>query len=85
MPRQPAAIFEIIDAGGRALYLLSLPQGAIKELYFGIRTDDEMADNLYYKATELHPHLTVYECNLNKGNLTVGFGPYRTIAECAAG
>jgi Protein of unknown function (DUF2971) len=67
--------FEIVDAGRRDLYLLSLPPGSIQEVYFGIRADIQTCDDLFCEATKLHPNLSVFESTLDMGNLTVGFGP----------
>ncbi len=74
--------FDIIQLEeNRPLYVLSLSPGAIKEVYFGIKSDLEESDNLYYAANELHQNLSVYECSLDIGDLSVGFDKYVTIAE----
>jgi hypothetical protein len=72
----PSGHFEIVDARGRDLYVLSLPQDSIKELYFGIRADMQAADDLFYEAKRLHPNLSVFESKLDKGNLSVRFDKY---------
>ena len=81
----PSGHFEIIDVGGRPLYLLSLPPSSVKEVHFGFRADIQICDDLFYEATELHPGLSFFECTLDKGGMTVGIRPYTTLAEAAAG
>jgi Protein of unknown function (DUF2971) len=73
--------FKIVSTGDRVLHLFSLPKKAIKEVYFGLRTDNDASDNLYYEIKELLPDLSVFECQLDDSALTVGYVPYTTVAE----
>jgi hypothetical protein len=75
--------FNIVNLGDRTLYTLSLLPGCIRELYFGIRSDDEEADALYYAAKEAHPKLTVYECSLDANAQSVGYRNYITLADAS--
>jgi len=75
--------FNIVNLGDRTLYALSLLPGCIRELYIGIRTDDEKADALYYSSKEAHPKLTVYECTLDANAQSVGYKNYITLAEAS--
>lgn len=76
-----SGIFDIISVNDRDLYLFNLPEKAIQEVYFGFRSDSEKSDKLYYQIKEHHPQISVYECNLNTSNLTVGYGQYHAIGD----
>lgn len=75
--------FSMVQHNGRPLYVLSLPKGCIRELYFGIRSDDEAADALYHRAKADNPDLVAYECRLDVDALSVGFSSYVTLAHAA--
>jgi hypothetical protein len=51
----PSGRFESVDISGRFLYLFSLAPGSIKELYFGIRTDQKAARDLCKQAQTYTP------------------------------
>ena len=69
----------------RDIYLYSLPPGSIAEMYIGFKVDPFSADELFEKAKQDRPKLDVYECNLDSGNLSVGFRRYVTIADATVG
>ncbi len=81
--RTQSGEFEIIDTGGRPLFLYALPKDAIKEVYFGFRSHDQNSEDLYYRINGKYPAASVYECKLHSGAMTVGFDRYVTIAEAA--
>jgi Protein of unknown function (DUF2971) len=68
----PSGSFQVLTSGGRKYFLYSLPAGSIRELYIGIRAPTEM-DSFFLSARQHNPNLTVYECTLDDGALTVGF------------
>jgi hypothetical protein len=80
----PSGHFEINRSLGRDLYLYSLPPNSIREVYFGIRADQEDADDIVARAREIHPQLSVFECMLDSGKLAVEFRKYVSLAEAAA-
>lgn len=77
----PSGTFFVREVNGHPLYLYALPQGCIRELYFGIRTDDEASNALYCQAKALNPDLSVYECKLDADALSVEYGNYITLAD----
>lgn len=76
--------FNITKAGERTLHLLALPEGAIKEVYFGLRTEHPDTDDLYYAAKKAAPDLKFFDCVLDDGDFTVKHEPYVTMAEAAS-
>lgn len=76
--------FQLDSSRGRPLYLYALPPDSIRELYIGVKADDEAADALVYRAKTLHPQLSAYECVLDSGSLMVGYSDYVSIADAAA-
>jgi hypothetical protein len=81
----PSGDFKIIKAKDRLLHLLALPKGALKEVYFGLRSADSPTDDLYYEAKKIDPNLKIFECQLDDGAFTVEFAPYATSAEATLG
>jgi hypothetical protein len=81
----PSGRFEVDKSSGRDLYLYALPPGSIRELYVGIRSDDQAADGLVAQAKKRHPALSAYECVLDDGKLSVGFSEYVLMADAARG
>lgn len=81
----PSGRFSVADHKGQPLHLLAVPGEALREVYFGFRTDDERADEMSYRAREAYPHLSIFECKLLPDSFAVGVAPYITIAEAVAG
>lgn len=79
----PSGTFLVREVNGHPLYLYALPQGCIRELYFGIRTDDEAANALYCQAKAINPDLSVYECKLDANALSVEYCNYITLSNAA--
>jgi hypothetical protein len=75
---------EIVTVNARNLYCLSLPQDAIAELYFGFKTDIQVADDLFYQVRRQYPHIPIYDCNLDSSNFSIGFAAYKPNAESAS-
>ena len=46
-----------------------LPHDSIKEIYFGLRSEDDASDDLYDRATKAHKELNAYQCQLTPGDL----------------
>lgn len=61
--------FHVIDVHGKPMYLYALPPNSVKEIYFGIRSEDETSDDLHSRATAAHPGVAAYQCYLRPGNL----------------
>jgi hypothetical protein len=76
----PSGRFEIGDIGGCFLYLFSLVPGSIRELYFGIRTDQKAARDLCKQALDLEANLSVFQCETNNNELSVAVVPYSDLA-----
>jgi hypothetical protein len=81
----PSGRFEIVDISGRFLYLFSLAPGSIKELYFGIRTDQKAARDLCKQALDLHANLSVFQCETNNSDLSVTVSPYSDVTKRTTG
>jgi hypothetical protein len=79
----PSGDFKIIKVNDKLLHLLALPKGALKEVYFGLRSEHDQTDDLYYEAKEIDSNLRFFDCQLDDGAFTVEFAPYATIAETA--
>jgi hypothetical protein len=77
----PSGHFDLITDGGRELHLYSLPSRSIVELYIGFRADLDTSDKLFEQVKQHNPQLAVYECNLDSGNLSVGFTEYALVDE----
>jgi hypothetical protein len=76
-PNTDSGQFSVSD--GRFFY--RLPRGSIKEMYFGFRSDHGAAETLYDQARRSHTALSIYECKLDSGALSVGYHKYVSIAE----
>ncbi|TPK41278.1 DUF2971 domain-containing protein [Mesorhizobium sp. B2-5-4] len=81
----PSGRFTVSRNNDRDLHLYSLPHGSIRELYFGIRADQQSTDALAFNARTMNPQLSVFECVLDDSNLTAGFSKYASLADSAAG
>lgn len=63
--------FTTIDVGGRPLYLLDLPKGAIKEIYVGARSEFLNADkalDLIKSIRSYQPQVNVYGCKISNNS-----------------
>ena len=66
-----SGIFKTIDDGGRPLYLLDLPKGAIKELYIGALSeflDANKALDLIKSIRSYQPQVNVYGCKISNSS-----------------
>jgi DUF2971 family protein len=63
--------FGIIETTGkRPIYLYKLPEGSIREVYFGCKADPEASEALNAEAHRLHDFAS-FECNLHSDDFTV--------------
>jgi hypothetical protein len=76
-----SGVFDGITVNGRELYLFSLPENAVQEVYFGLRSDLEESNRLYLQIKERHHEVSVYECELDESKFQVGFRKYSRIDE----
>lgn len=63
--------FTTIDVGGRPLYLLDLPNDAIKEVYIGAHSDFMDADkalDLIKSIRNHQPQFNMYRCKINNSS-----------------
>lgn len=77
--------FSIVPMPERILHLYSLPGGAIREVYFGIRADLDATDAVAARLAEVDPSISVFEAVLDDGALSVGAQPYVSLVEAARG
>lgn len=81
----PSGTFSIVSTTERTLHLYSLPKGAIREVYFGIRADLGATDAVAARLAKADPSIAVFESILDDGALSVGARPYVSLAEAARG
>lgn len=63
--------FTTIDVGGRPLYLLDLPKGAIKEVYIGARSEflhPDKALDLIKSIKSHQPQVNIYGCKISNSS-----------------
>lgn len=75
--------FSIVATEERTLHLYSLPKGAIREVYFGIRADLGAVDAVAARVAKADPSIAVFESVLDNGALSVGAQPYVSLEEVA--
>ena len=73
--------FQKIYVKDRPLFILSMSENAIREVYFGCRMDYDVAHEFHNWAVAKYPHLNVHKCQLNNSSLSLGYIKYNTIAE----
>ncbi|MGH1463319.1 MAG: DUF2971 domain-containing protein [Neptuniibacter sp.] len=59
--------FNILEVNDRPLYLLDLPENAIREVYFGVRSEAMLPQNALELVEKIHstrPEVTVYGCGI---------------------
>lgn len=77
--------FSIVLTQERILHLYSLPGGAIREVYFGIRADLDATDAVAAQLAKVDPSIAVFEAVLDDGALSVGAQPYVSQVEATRG
>lgn len=80
-PANPSGQFSVVDVDGRPLYLFAVPSEAITEVYFGLRSDDELTDEIYAEARKMNSSIAAYQCALDNTRFTVEPRTYLTIPE----
>jgi len=63
--------FKILDLGDRSIYLQNLPEGSIKEVYVGARSNNEENNALLDRLLELQPSAKAYRCNISSTSWTL--------------
>ncbi|OJT94873.1 MAG: hypothetical protein BGN82_00940 [Alphaproteobacteria bacterium 65-7] len=76
--------FDTISANDTRYHMYHLPAGAIKDIYFGLHSDHEKSDEIYYHAKERYPQIRAHDCVLDDSALAVDFADYTTMAEAAS-
>lgn len=73
--------FTVDSSQERRLHLYILPEGAIREVYFGIRSDLNAAEKIAMRLGEVRPSVSIFESVLDNGALSVGAQPYVSLSE----
>lgn len=70
----PSGSFTILPLGERKLYLIALPDDAIREMYLGVRTpivDRNAFESFACELREHHPHAKLLHCAVGEGEWTL--------------
>ena len=75
--------FTEIEVSGRPIYLLDLPEGAIKEVYVGARSkmlEKEQVPEFLALVKEFRPSIKVYGCNISSNSWSLDSFDYEEAA-----
>jgi len=73
--------FKIAKPANDPYFLYELPEGAIREVYFGFRARSAIADGLYEDFKDSFPGVQFSECWLDNSGYAVGAQKYVSVAE----
>ena len=77
----PSGTFSVIATRDRRLHLYQLPQGSIREVYFGMRADLGRAEAIAHRLKRMNEEIRLFECILDLNEFSVGAKPYESIAD----
>lgn len=73
--------FKIIQVDGRDLHLFHFPKEAIREVYFGVRSNAICDEEVYQSLKNDDYSVQTFKCKLDPENLSVGLESYQSPAE----